>query len=172
MMIQVDILIKILNIITKKKKNVKLVIVGGDSGFLHEIKTQIEKYNLTNYVIFAGFIIKKNLPKFYSMADLVVYPSRKEIFGHVICEAGACGKAVIGSDIMGPSEIIVDGKTGYTSDFKKLDKISDLIIDLLNDKNLLNQLGKNALKRVTDNYSWKKSAEAHFKLYKDILNSK
>lgn len=165
----IDILIKTLNLIIKKKKNVKLIIVGGNSGFLPIVNSLIQKYHLSKYIIFTGFISKNILPKYYSMADLVIYPSRQEIFGQVITEAGACGKTVIGSDIMGPKEIIVNGKTGYTSNFKNINELSEIILNLLNNKNLLIQMGKNALKRVTEKFSWEKTAKDHLDLYKKLL---
>ncbi len=167
----VDKLIKILNFIVQKNKNVKLFIIGEDSGYLHVVKSLIYKYNLSDYVIFTGFISRYNLAKYYSMADLVVYPSRQEIFGHVIIESGACGRVVIGSDIMGPSEIIIDGKTGFTSDFKNYTELSDLILELLNDKKRLIQMGKEAIERVKAEFSWEKSAISHIELYKKVLNS-
>ena len=71
---------------------------------------------------------------------------------------------------MGPSEIIVDGKTGYTSDFKNLNDLSNLILDLLNNKKLLAQMGKNALKRVKAQYSWNNAAKSHLDLYQNVLN--
>ena len=164
-----DILIKILNLIVNKNKNVKLIIVGSDSGYFPVVKSLLQKYNLAKYVIFSGYISRNELPKYYSLADLFVYPSRQEIFGLTLVEAGACGKAVIGSDIMGPREIIVDGETGYTSDFKNLNEISEKILDLLNDKEKLKKMGKNGLARVKEKYSWKRAAELHLNLYKKLI---
>jgi len=166
----VDKLIKILNLVIKKNKRVKLVIIGGDAGYLPIVKNLIQRYNLSKYVTLVGYVSKINLPEYYSMADLIVYPSRQEIFGLVLCEAMACGKAVIGSDIMGPSEIILNGKTGYTSNFKDLNKISEIIIDLFDNRKLLSQMGKNGLKRVKETYTWEKAAVSHFKLYTAVLN--
>lgn len=165
----VDKLIKIVNLIQKRNKNIKLVIIGGDSGYLHIVKSLIRRYNLSKNILYLGYISKENLSKYYSLADLVIYPSRQEIFGLVLCEAMACGKAVIGSDIFGPSEIIKNGETGYTSNFKNLDEISKTIADLLKDKEKLNYMGKKGLERVKKHYSWKKAAEAHLKLYKRVL---
>ncbi len=167
----VDKLIKILNLIVQKNKNIKLFILGYDAGYLHAVKSLNHKFNLFNYVIFTGFIPRGKMAKYYSMADLVVYPSQQEIFGYVVVEFGACGKPVIGSNIMGPSEIIIEGKTGFTSDFKNLTDISELILDLLNNKNLLAKMGNNALNLVKGKYSWAKSANSHLKLYKEVLNS-
>ncbi|MFX1494804.1 MAG: glycosyltransferase family 4 protein, partial [Promethearchaeota archaeon] len=166
----VDKLIKILNLIHKKSKRVKLVIIGGNAGYLHVVNELIQKYNLSKHVLYLGYIPKENLPIYYSMADLVVYPSRQEIFGLVLCEAMACGKAVIGSNIMGPSEIIIDGETGYTSDFNNIEDLCEKIIRLLDDKILLNQMGKKGLARVKRKFTWKKAAESHYELYKKVLS--
>jgi len=168
----VDKLIKILNSVIKKNKNIKLVIIGGDAGYLPIVKNLIRQYNLSKFVTLVGYVSKQNLPEYYSMADLIVYPSRQEIFGLVLCEAMACGKAVIGSDIMGPSEIILNGKTGYTSNFKDLNKVSEMIVNLFDNRKLLTQMGKNGLKRVKETYTWEKAAESHFKLYMAMLNQR
>lgn len=166
----VDKLIKILHLIISKNKKVKLIVIGMDAGYLTIVNSLIQKYDLCKHVIITGYVPNKNLPKYYSLADIVVYPSRQEIFGLVLCEAGACGKAVIGSDVMGPKEIIVDDITGYTSNFEDLNEISDLIIELLNDKKKLVQMGKNGRERVKEKYSWENSAKAHLMLYKKVLN--
>jgi len=168
----VDKLIKILNLAIKKNKNIKLVIIGGDAGYLPIVKNLIRQFNLSKFVTLVGYVSKQNLPEYYSMADLIVYPSRQEIFGLVLCEAMACGKPVIGSDIMGPSEIILNGKTGYTSNFKDLNKLSEMIVDLFDNRKLLTQMGKKGLERVQESYTWEKAAESHFKLYMAVLNQK
>jgi len=166
----VDKLIKIFNTVHQKNKRAKLVLIGGDAGYLPIVKILIQKYNLSKYILYLGYISKENLPIYYSMADLVVYPSRQEIFGLVLCEAMACGKTVIGSNIMGPSEIIVDGKTGFTSDFRDLDEISNKILNLLENKKILNQMGRNGLERVKKKFTWEKAAQLHFELYRKVLH--
>lgn len=168
----VDKLIQMLNIIHQENKSVKLVIIGGNAGYLHIVNDLIQKYNLSEYVLYLGYISKQNLPLYYSMSDLVIYPSRQEIFGLVLCEAMACGKAVIGSNIMGPSEIIIDGKTGYTSDFRNIEELSVKILKLLEDRKLLDEMGRRGLERVKKNFTWQKAAKSHFELYKKVLTQR
>ena len=60
---------------------------------------------------------------------------------------------------MGPSEIIIDGNTGFTSDFKDPRKLSELILELLNDKDRLTKMGKNGQELVKSKYSWKRTEE-------------
>ena len=165
----VDKLIKVLYHIIKKKENIKLVIVGADGGYLPIVKSLIKKFQLSKQVIFTGHVTKYDLPKYYSLADIVIYPSRQEIFGLVITEAMACGKPVIGSNILGPSEIIDHGKTGITSDFKNIQELSEIIINLLEDKKKLSIMGKNALESVKKKYSWEKAADAYYLIYNNIL---
>ena len=167
----VDILIQLFSNVKKEHKDAKLVIVGNDGGFLSIIKKMINKYNLNNDVILTGFISKNNLPQYYSIADLVIYPSRQEIFGLVLCEAMACRKPVIGSNILGPSEIIVNGETGFTSDFKNIPELSNLVNNLLDDSKKLKELGEKSYQRVKKYYTWKKCAISHFNLYKMIQHS-
>jgi len=167
----VDKLVKILADLRKEKIDVKLVIVGNDAGYLSIVKLLINNLDLNEHIRLVGFVNKIDLAKYYSMADLVVYPSRQEIFGLVLVEAMACGKPVIGSDIMGPSEIIINGKTGYTSDFRDLKKLSEMILHLLEDDKKMIQMGKNGLNRVKENYTWKKAAESHYNLYKKVLST-
>jgi len=167
----VDILIKLFSNIKLEHKDAKLVIVGDDGGYLSIIKSLIKKYNLTNDVVLIGYVPKNNLSQYYSMADLVIYPSRQEIFGLVLCEAMACRKPVIGSNILGPSEIIINGETGITSDFKNIPELSNLINSLLDDKKKLTEMGENGYQRVKKYYTWRKCAISHFNLYKMIRYS-
>ncbi|MHA1671600.1 MAG: glycosyltransferase family 4 protein [Promethearchaeota archaeon] len=167
----VDKLINIFSQVKKEHKDAKLVIVGDDGGYLSITKLLINKYNLANDVILTGFISKNNLSQYYSMADLVIYPSRQEIFGLVLCEAMACRKPVIGSNILGPSEIIINGETGFTSDFENIDELSNLINNLLDDKIKLKEMGDKGYNRVKKYYTWRKCANSHFNLYKMIQNS-
>lgn len=51
-----------------------------------------------------------------SICDVFVFPSRTETFGLVVLEALACGIPVAAHDVMGPRDIITEGKDGYLSD--------------------------------------------------------
>jgi len=73
---------------------------------------------------------------------------------------------------MGPSEIIVDGKTGFTSNFEDISALSEKIITLLDNKNILLKLGQNGLERAKKLFSWQKTAQLHFNLYKSVLGYK
>ncbi len=73
-----------------------------------------KKYGKKN--IFVGYKHGQELVDCLSLADVFVFSSRNETFGLVVLEALACGIPVAAHDIMGPRDIITEGKDGYLSD--------------------------------------------------------
>ena len=61
-----------------------------------------------------GFRNQKEMPRIYSLADVVVLPSETETWGLVVNEAMSCGVPVVVSDKVGCApDLIVPGVTGY-----------------------------------------------------------
>jgi len=65
----------------------RLVIVGRKTSYMDKIENDIEKYGLRNRVQIFDRITMHELPAFYQMADIFVYPSFFEGFGIPIVEA-------------------------------------------------------------------------------------
>ncbi|HBO16900.1 MAG: Glycosyl transferase group 1 [Candidatus Moranbacteria bacterium GW2011_GWE2_35_2-] len=96
----------------KKDSNTSLILMGTgpDEEKLKEI---IKKDNIKN-VFFAGFVQYKELYKYYGISDLLLFPSRQDIWGQVVNEAIACGLPVITTEKVGASaDLIENGKNGY-----------------------------------------------------------
>ena len=73
-----------------------------------------KKYGKNN--TFVGYKRGKELVDWLSLADVFVFPSRTETFGLVALEALACGIPVAAHPVMGPRDIITEGKDGYLSE--------------------------------------------------------
>jgi glycosyltransferase involved in cell wall biosynthesis len=73
-----------------------------------------QKHGATN--TFVGYKRGQELVDHLSLADVFVFPSRTETFGLVVVEALACGLPVAAHDVMGPHDIVTEGKDGYLSD--------------------------------------------------------
>ncbi|MFA5359508.1 MAG: glycosyltransferase family 4 protein [Patescibacteria group bacterium] len=101
---------------TASKLNLPLIIAGeireSEKDFLNkEVFPLIDGEKIK----FIGEVNHKEKAALYAGAKALLFPSRwNEAFGLVIAESLACGTPVIAMNNGSPSEIIENGKTGYT----------------------------------------------------------
>jgi len=93
-------------------KNIKLVIVGPDDGFLDSLMKQINRLGINKNIIFTGALYENKKHIAFVNADLLVYPGIFEIFGLVPFEAIMCGTPVIVTDGCGCGDIIKEANCG------------------------------------------------------------
>lgn len=107
----------------------KLLIIGSDEGVDTLNKTLWDKAVNSENVIIHHQV--DDVEKYYACSDVLVLPSYREGFGNVIIEAAAMGVPAIVSDIPGPIDAVVEGKTGYIcqcKDFKSILEAMNRII--------------------------------------------
>ncbi len=83
----------------------KLLIIG-DGPLEHDLKKLAEQLNLTEDVIFTGFI--PDALRYLKALDIFILSSTKEAFGRVLLEAMLAKVPVIGTRINGIPEVILD----------------------------------------------------------------
>jgi len=81
------------------KQDILLVLGGQEEQFYNEPRKEWQKLELEEFVITPGFIIKEELPSFFSGASVFVFPSFSEGFGFAPLEAGSYGVSCVVSDI-------------------------------------------------------------------------
>ncbi len=91
------------------------LVIAGRKGWLYEeIFATVDRLELHDRVVFAGFLDDAALPTVYNLARAFVYPSRYEGFGLPVIEAMACGTPVVTSavsslpDVVGDAGVLVD----------------------------------------------------------------
>jgi glycosyltransferase involved in cell wall biosynthesis len=136
-----DILIEAFRLI--RDMDIKLLVVGG-GGLKSEYEAYTRSVNLTDKVVFVGEVSDDLLPKYYSIADMLVLPSkdRSEGFGLTILEANASGKPVIGSNIGGIPGILTDNDNGILVPPNNPTLLADAICRLSNDDKLRERMGE------------------------------
>jgi len=103
-----DNLLKAIYLLRKRQVEAYLVI-GGEGPERDNLHNQINKYDLSNDVVMAGFIPNEKLSKYYNAADFFILPTRKlEGFGLVTPESMACGTPVCGTPVGGTKEILAN----------------------------------------------------------------
>lgn len=155
----------------EKYQQLKFFLVG-DGPYLEELR---KLYRDLDGLYFIGKINNKQLPEYYSFADLFVFPSITDTFGMSVLEAQACGLPVIVSNKGGPKNIILEDSTGYILKIdKKLwkNKIYFLIKDKLNGGKTLTYLSNNSIKYVKEKYDINKVIDNYFDFNNDFINEK
>lgn len=87
----------IMQAMTKTRTDLPLVIVGRETAYKQELKKTIAELHLEQRVIFCHHVETKELPSFYRLASLFIFPSLSEGFGIPILEAMTCSTPVIAS---------------------------------------------------------------------------
>lgn len=153
-----DQVIKSLPILIKAGIDVQYAIIGigEDKEYLLEL---VKQNNLVNNVHFLGHVAMDDLPRWYNACDVFVMPNREingdtEGFGMVFLEAAACGKPAISGVAGGTGSAIIHGETGLRVEGSSLASVTEGLKSLLSDLNYQNTLGKNALQRARDKFSW------------------
>ena len=152
-----------------KVHDVKTVIVGGGS-YLTTLKKLTIKFGITDKVIFTGEIPHKDLPRYYNLADIFVFPTlMKESFGLVVAEAMACERPVIASRIGGVPTVIEDGKDGFLTKPNNLRDLREKILVLLGDEKLAKKIGKTAREKVVRRFSVDRMVNDTIKTYEEFF---
>lgn len=149
-----------------KEIEAKFLIIG--SGPLKKkYEKLIKKYNLENKVFLIPPV--ENLSIFYHACDVFVLPSiaKSEAFGLVLLEAMAWGKPVISTELgTGTSFVNQDGITGFVIPPKNSQVLAQAIKKIIQNKNILEEFGKNAQERAMTHFS----LEQMLKEVGEILN--
>ena len=158
--------------------NAKLII-GGSGPEKDKLVKLCDDLDLKNNVIFVGYIDNADLPKYYASSDVFVLPSIEtkggdtEGLGVVLLEAMACGTPVIGSNIGGITDIIIDNKTGFLTQPENAENIAEKIIELLSNKGTRQMVSDNGLITIQENFSWDVVTNEFIETYQGLeLDSK
>jgi glycosyltransferase involved in cell wall biosynthesis len=157
----------------------QLLIVGGESddadpavtpeiGRLRRIATE---EGLGDEVIFVGRRGRDALKYYYSAADLFVTTPWYEPFGITPVEAMACGTPVIGSNVGGIKFTVRDGENGYLVPPKDPDALAERIAHLYSNPKLLSVLGRQAIRRANDLFTWQRVTGALGDLYEEVFSA-
>ncbi|WP_298733502.1 glycosyltransferase family 1 protein [uncultured Chitinophaga sp.] len=175
----VDNVIRALTKLRYTGTRIRLIIVGGEDevcglGYNPEIarlKQLAKELGVQHCVTFAGRKGREELKYYYAAADIFITTPWYEPFGITPLEAMACGTAVIGADVGGIKYSILDGKTGLLVPPKDPQALADKINELLMRRPVLEEMGRNGIKRVQALFTWERVAQLMSRLYDKAIAS-
>lgn len=148
-------------------------IIYGDGPLKERVKNKIVRFGLSNSIILCGHVYRAELIRALKQSDIFCLPTIRENGGGSILEAMAAGLPIITSDYGGPKysvteecgiKIKVDDYDQYVND------LAEAIIKLASDESLRLRMGRNARKRVEEEFSLEALEKKVIKIYEEVLN--
>lgn len=133
---------------------------------LHIIGRYNEKVKHSN-IHYYGFLQGERLLNTLRQADIFIFPSKGETFGLAICEAMAMGKVVVASDIPSFNNFINSGQNGFIC--KNQNDYVNAILQLFDNEEDKNRIGKNAREFMIENYNFEKTFQETINFYKSCI---
>jgi glycosyltransferase involved in cell wall biosynthesis len=142
-------------------------LLAGEGAERARLASLIPGYGLTGNFLLTGQI--KNVPAFFSLADIIVIPSYAEGQGLAALEAMAVKRCVVASDVGGLSETVEDGITGFLIPPQDAESMARVILQLLENEELRDRMGKAGRGLVETRYTLKLMGESLDRLYSSLL---
>lgn len=163
---------ELISAFTKIERNhVKLLLVGPLETDLDPLDEVVLKEIESNpNIISVGF--QKDVRPYFSISQVLVFPSYREGFPNVVMQAGAMGLPAIVSNINGCNEIIKEGVNGKIIPVKNIEAIELALLEFIDDPSYYNRVKMNARSMITERYEQRVVWNALLDEYKQLLNNK
>jgi D-inositol-3-phosphate glycosyltransferase len=152
-------------------QNLKLLVIGGDEDSQPEVERLqrlSRSLHIQDSVTFAGIVDQRELPLYYSAADVCVIPSYYESFGLVALESLACGTPIVATRVGGIESVVRQGQNGYMVEDNAPVRLAGSISSLLAQKEA-GMKSAGSIRASVDGFSWSNIAEAIIPEYSAIL---
>ena len=136
----------------------------GDGKQRKEIEIFIKENKLNN-VVLTGFLNRAEMFKYFQAADVFLFPSKEDIYGHVINEAMSQGIPIISTNKVNSAiKLIKDGTNGYLLENLDGDEFKNAIEKLLN-KDCFDACVSSAKENTIE-----KMSAVHVKMISEVLS--
>lgn len=144
----------------------KLVLAGGKGWLYDSIFRKVTDLGLSDKVLFTKYVPSEDMNPLMCGALAFVFPSIYEGFGMPPLEAMACGVPVLASDAASLPE--VTGDCAVICNAYSEESIAEGLGKLWNDSELRSDLSIRGRDRAAE-FSWDKSAEILYNVYKELF---
>jgi len=163
-----DTLLDAISLVKGKMRSSKFLVIGqGSDMAVSALLSNVERLNILEHVFYLGY--RSDAARIIAQADVLILPSHREAFPTVILEAMALGKPVIATDCGGPSEMVIDGETGYVIPVNDPLSLSETILDAYLNRDKLKEMGGKGQRRFKDNFRLEEHVVHFEELYRQVL---
>lgn len=129
----------------------------------------VEK-NLKDSVIFTG--IRKDIPDLLNLFDVFVLSSLSEGTSISLLEAMASGVSPVVTNVGGNPSVVDHMINGIVVEAERTTQLAEAIIDVLLDETKRGQFGRNAVRKVRDNYGIERMVRDYTSIYLELLGKR
>ena len=140
-------LIKAFASLPEKEQNDSILIMAGD-GEVEAAKDLVASHNLSDRIIFPGWIGTEERDSLLSEVNIFVLPSYNEGMPLSMLEAMAWELPVVVTPAGGIGEVVTDGENGLIVEPGNIEQLKDAIKSLIADENLRLSLADKARKSM------------------------
>lgn len=164
----IELLLQAFAIIYNARETKPLLHIYGDGPLRDDLKKLAFELGIADSVEFFGTVPNTTIPDVLSSFDVFVNCSKQESFGVAVVEAMACGVPVVVTDTPGYREIVDNDISGIVLKDRTPQTMANAINQLLDNKELANRYKEAGLKKVNEEYDWKKNVDTMIALYERI----
>jgi len=153
-----DILLAAFEKVHAKFPQARLLLVG--DGFERKaLEAQAAQSSARPAIVFIGAVKPDDVIDYYNLMDLLIYPRHKMRLTELVCplkplEAMALGKCVVGSNVGGIREFVVDGETGLLARPNDAEDLAGILGKVIAAPELRGKLGRRGREAVLATRDW------------------
>lgn len=132
------------------------LVIAGEGSQRSKLERLAQKH-LPDRVRLVGKVDRSDMHRYYSAADVFVFPGIGESLGMVYLEAQSCGLPVVAFDNAGVPEVVRDQVTGFLEPMDARESFICAIDRLLSDGDLRHQMGQAARAYVRSTHDLNKN---------------
>ncbi len=149
-----------------KKDRVELILVG-EGNCEGELKELAKDLEVSDRVVFKGYVGHDRISDIYKESDLFVLPSLNEGMSNALLEAMASGLPVIVTDTGGTTELL-DGN-GVLVPMGDSGAIAEAVCGFVDDLETRQRMG-GASRKIAERMGWGAVGEEYIKSYESVLS--
>ena len=165
---RVDRLIRAFAALHARVPAARLYVIG-DGSERPPAEAQVAEAGLADAVTFCGW--RADTPTWYSAADFVALSSDNEGTPLTLIEAAAAGRAAVGTNVGGVSDVVVHDRTGLLAERTDEPGLAAAMIRLAEDADLRTRLGAAALEAAA-RFGVDRLVDDLERIYEDVIGSR
>ena len=168
----IDILLDSVQEVVKKISNVEFLLLG-DGPEMQKLQEIVIKNNLSENVIFKGWVNREEIPEFLATSTIGIGPLRstdvtKGALPIKVLEYMASSLPILAMKGTLPDEVLEDGINGYAIENSK--ELARKIIHLLENESIRDKMAIKS-REMAKKYDWKNVAESIISEYQSVISS-